>query len=270
VEHHQSIGFIGAGNMTTTLVQGIRQLHQNLPMIVSNPSTTKLEVLKEQYQTEITVNNVEVVLNSDIVILAVKPNVLPMVCDEIRTDLKKEQIIVSLAAGVSLVQLYQYLGQEMMIVRAMPNTPCAIGYGICGLYVDVKLKFKVAPLLSYLFEGLGQLKWLKDEKQIDDIIAFAGSAPAYFYYFMQCLQKVAIQRGLDDTLAKDLIANTALGASMMVTTKNDISFSQLIEQVASKGGTTAQALSVLEENNLSVIVEKMISAVIERAQNISN
>jgi len=158
--------------------------------------------------------------------------------------------VISIAAGISVARFNEMLATELQLVRVMPNTPSLVNKGMAGLY----------DFTSELMSAVGEVCWVEQESGINSVIAAAGSAPAYFFLFMQAMQEEAMAQGFDEH------QQAALGAAEMVQANPDVSLATLREQVTSKGGTTAEAIRTFNENHLSEIVAKAMQAAVSRAE----
>lgn len=260
------ISFIGAGKMTHAFCEGLSHtdFFREHSVIISNPSTNKLNDLKEKYQCNITHNNVDCVVDMDIVILAVKPQQLHSVCQEIKEHIGQDTLIVSLAAGVSLSQLEQWLNYKK-IVRLMPNTAIAKNGGAIAC-TSSDLNQTTIDLIIDLFLPLGNI-YVIDESKMNAYIAANGSGIAFVYELMRVFTKNAIEAGLDESIAQSIIQNTFSSASSMVDESTDIQ--DLIDQVTSKAGTTIEGIKVMRDSDLEEIIKQTFRATILRAEEIS-
>ena len=261
------IAFIGAGNMNSAIILGLLNSGVNPEhIIVSNPSPEKREALAKQYGIQQTPNNSEAVAFADTVVLGVKPHFISEVCQDLRekTDVSSK-CFLSVAAGTPVAQIQEALGGNAAVVRTMPNTPSQVGLGITGAYASPQVTEHQKQISENLIKAVGDIVWLENESQIDQITAVSGSGPAYYFLFMEAMEKKAIEFGFSAEQSRLLVQQTALGAATMVA-KNDISISQLRENVTSKGGTTQAALTSFIEGGLTELVEKSMSAAVARAK----
>lgn len=266
----QKIGFIGAGNMAQAMIAGF--IRAGVPaknIWVSNPSTDKLTQLTQQYPSINThTDNCIVQAHVNILILAVKPNRIFDVLKELKAQaLTQPPLTLSLAAGVPLARLQTVFNTNHM-VRVMPNTPVAIGAGVLAVYADKTLHQDAKTQLQSCLEPLGDMQWLEDEHLLDVITVTAGSGPAYFFYFFDTLIESACQLGLSYQQARALVLQTALGSAMLAQ-QSAQALPERIAQVASKGGTTAQALAVFERDQIKQTITDALRAAHKRAHEIS-
>lgn len=261
-----TVAFIGAGNMAQCIIGGmVRQGYPAANIIAANPSEEKLLTLQKNYGIQITRDNLVAAQKADVIVLAVKPQMMELVCKELAEHAPecKEKLFITLAAGLAVTRYEEWLG-DIRLVRAMPNTPALVGLGVTGLYPSRCSVYEQA-FTEDLFSGTGQTVWLESEAGINSIIAITGSAPAYFYYFMEAMQNVALELGFDEAHAKAMIEQTALGAATMASTSSH-SFEALRAQVTSKGGTTHEAIETFKQQNLESTVKAAMLAAIKRAE----
>lgn len=262
----QKIAFIGAGNMTRALVVGLLNGGFNPKQITaSNPSSEKLVQFKEQFGIHVTESNVEAAVNADIVVLAVKPGKIALVCEEIKSVIADKKILfISVATGVCVETIGRYLGGEPSIIRAMPNTPVAVSAGATALFANDQTNELHKEIAEALFRRVGLAVWLNEESLLDAVTAVSGSGPAYYFLFMEAMQAAAEKMGLDGAVARLLSAQTALGASKMVM-ETQHSIEALRRSVTSPKGTTEAAISVFNQNNMRELVERAMLAAQKRA-----
>jgi pyrroline-5-carboxylate reductase len=176
------------------------------------------------------------------------------------------KLVLSIAAGILVSRFYQMLGEGLNIVRIMPNTPSLVGKGMSGLYAPEQVSQQDRDYTSDLMSSVGKVCWVDDENGINGVIAAAGSAPAYFFLFMDAMQQEAERMGFSSQAARDLVQQAAIGAAALAAANPEISLTTLREQVTSKGGTTAEALRVFNEQRLPETVAKAMQAAVSRAQ----
>lgn len=264
------ITFIGAGNMTRSLVAGLIQDSTDMQIRVSDPDAQQLATI-HQYSPGIEgfSDNVLALEGVDIVVLAVKPQILRQVCETISTSVQEQMpLIVSIAAGVTLISMSQWLGGNISAVRCMPNTPALVQAGATGLFANAKVSDEQKSLAEMVMRSVGITIWLEDEAKLDAVTAVSGSGPAYFFLFMEAMQAAAKELGLDEQQARLLVLQTALGSAKLAIESDD-DVAVLRQKVTSKGGTTAAALAVLTEKNLPEIVAQAMSAAQERARELA-
>ncbi len=265
------IAFIGAGNMARSLISGLIQGDfPNKNIWVSNPRVEKLEQLHKLTDVNVTQDNKEAVNNADIVVLTVKPNIIPLVLDEIKTTWQKTKpLIISVAAGFREDTIRHHLDERAAVIRTMPNTPSLLGSGATALYANENVSEEQKEIAESILRSVGVAIWIKHEKFMDAATALSGSGPAYFFLMMEALSAAAEELGLDKNQAQLLTAQTALGAARMAL-ETDKSFTELKEAVTSKGGTTQAALESFTENNFKQIVTEAVDAAYQRSREIGD
>ncbi|WP_223671110.1 pyrroline-5-carboxylate reductase [Kangiella shandongensis] len=265
------VGFIGAGNMAASILGGLIQ--SGLPaecIYVSNPSAGKLDALKAKYPTlNITHDNAEVANHVDYLLLAVKPQKMSLACDDFKDMDLSTKCAISVAAGVTCETLTNLLGDDTPVVRSMPNTPSLIGYGATGLFANDKVSQKQKEATSAIFEAVGKSIWVDDENLMDVVTAVSGSGPAHYFLYMESVVQGGMELGLPEETARELAAQTALGAAAMVQQNGDMEIGQLRRNVTSPGGTTAAALDTLNDNDLPEIVKKALQASVKRGKELA-
>lgn len=260
------ISFIGAGKMTHAFCEGLASTDFFLrhSVTVSNPSVEKLNDLKNNYPLTITHNNLDCVKGMDIIVLAIKPQQLFSVCEEIKGNIGQDTLIVSLAAGVSLNQLEQWLSYSK-ILRLMPNTAIAKNSGAMAFTSDKLNQYEINTIID-LFKPLGHI-YVIDESQMNAYIAANGSGIAFVYELMRVFTNQAVEAGLDASMAQSIVQNTFSAASQMIDDTTDIQ--TLIDQVTSKAGTTIEGINILRQSDLETIIQNTFNATILRAEEIS-
>lgn len=261
------LAFIGAGNMNGAIISGlVNKGFSPKNIIVANPSAPKREALSQQCGVLNTHSNIEAVDFADYVILGVKPYLIAQVCADISSNTSiANKCFVSVAAGCTIEQIQQALKSKQPVIRVMPNTPSQLGFGVSGLFASDEVIDEQKQQTAELMESVGIIKWLDSEAGIDHITAVSGSAPAYFFLFMEAMQNKAIEYGFTEQESRALVQQTALGAAQMVI-NNDMPISQLRTNVTSKGGTTQAALTTLIEGGLEKLVTNAMDSAVHRAQ----
>ncbi|WP_336941793.1 pyrroline-5-carboxylate reductase [Vibrio cholerae] len=263
----RSIAFIGAGNMARAIIAGlIASGYAADKIIATAPSLTRREPLEAQYGIRTTSDNLAAVQQADVVVLAVKPQLMAEVCKPLQAVDFSGKLVISIAAGVSVKRLNEMLANQLNLVRVMPNTPSLVNLGMSGLYAPDSVSEADKAFTTQLMQSVGEVCWVDNESGINSVIAAAGSAPAYFFLFMQAMQQEAMAQGFDEATARLLVQQSALGAAAMVKANPELSLATLREQVTSKGGTTAQAIQTFNDHQLSDIVAKAMQAAVTRAQ----
>lgn len=262
-----TVGIIGAGNMGEAMIRGMLKSGQTVSarVVASNRNSGKLRHLKSTYRIRTSHFNPTVVETSDIVILAVKPQDMQGACDDIRPYLRRNQVIISIAAGVSIKKLRRLLGRRTKLIRAMPNTPALIDYGVTAIYATPSVKEKDIQLAEEIFGAVGLTYRILKEKEMDPITALSGTGPAYIYDIVKTLTNAGKNLGLPYHLAKELTTHTIIGAANMVMLTGEDP-QDLWKKVASKGGTTVAAFKVLKKGKFQKTLQRAVAAASKRSK----
>ena len=264
----KKLAFIGAGNMTRSIISGLVQSgYDKANIIASNPSTPKLDKLSEEFGIQVTQSNDEACQFADAIVLAVKPQMMGDMLGALQENNDfSGKLFLSIAAGLPVSRLQEMLGGEYPVVRVMPNTPSLIGKGMTGLYADDTVSSSDRDYADDVMKAVGETVWVEKEEGINGVIAAAGSSPAYFFLFLQAMQEEAINMGFDDKTAREMVQQAMLGAAEMVCHNPEIELSELRAQVTSKGGTTAAAVNTFLDEGLKETVSKAMRAAVSRAE----
>lgn len=260
------IAFIGAGNMARCLIAGLRR--QGVPggqLRVAAPGEKRREALAHDFGIAASGDNHRAATGADVVVLAVKPQVMEAVCRELAPSLATGVLIISVAAGIDSTQIDTWLGGDRAIVWAMPNTPSQLGEGATGLYANPRCTSAQRDLAERLMAAVGTTVWIDEEGLMDVVTAVAGSGPAYFFRLIEAMQVAAISRGLAPEAARQLVGQTALGAARMAL-ESDEGAGRLRQRVTSPGGTTAAAMDMLGEHRFEELVDAAVGAAHERGR----
>ena len=261
------IGFIGAGNMAGSIIRGLIGAGKNPESIfVTDIDDQKLQSITAETSVNSTVTKKMPSL-VDVLILAVKPQVMKSVCQEL-TDVEAVQLVISIAAGIKITQMEQWLNSEVAIVRCMPNTPALVGEGATGLFANKLVSDHQKITAQSIMGSVGLTSWMQSEKDMDTVTAVSGSGPAYFFLLIEAMQEVAQELGLKKDVAENLICQTAIGASKLIQESNDSSLI-LRKKVTSPGGTTERAISVFESGNIRGLVRDALIAARDRSIELS-
>lgn len=206
----------------------------------------------------------------DMAVLAVKPQVMTTVCADLAPRLDGGVPVLSIAAGITLATLSKYFGLTRGLIRAMPNTPGAIGQGITGFVHNQKLDSKQVDAVTRLLSVLGEVMALPAEEMMDAVTAVSGSGPAYIFVLTEALQKAAVNNGLPDDVAAKLARQTVIGAAALLAKESTKTPGELRVAVTSPGGTTAAALDVMGKNRaLETLLEDAVKAAIQRSKDLA-
>jgi pyrroline-5-carboxylate reductase len=262
----KNIGFIGGGNMASSLISGlIASGHAPSQIWVSDVNQEALQTLASTLNVNISTDNNEVIHEVDVVVLAVKPQVMRSVAQSSAAVLQsKETLVVSIAAGISQLSLSQWLGDKVAIVRCMPNTPALVLTGATALHANSNVTDEQRDLAENILRAVGISLWVVDEAELDAVTAVSGSGPAYYFLLMESMEKAAVEMGLSQQTARLLIQQTALGAAKIALESNE-SPEQLRNRVTSPGGTTQRAIETFEQGDFTQLVSKALHAAKERS-----
>jgi pyrroline-5-carboxylate reductase len=260
------IGFIGGGNMASSLVSGlIASGHAATDIWVSDVNEAALATLAANLGINTTSHNADVVAATDVVVLAVKPQTLKEVACGIAEVVRQQQVlVVSIAAGISQRGLAAWLGAKVPIVRCMPNTPALVLTGATALHANSYVSAKQRDLAESLMRAVGISLWVADESELDAVTAVSGSGPAYFFLLMEAMEAAAVELGLGAETARLLVQQTALGAAK-IALESPESPEQLRRRVTSPGGTTEQAIRTFTQGGFTQLVARALQAARDRS-----
>lgn len=262
---NKKIGFIGTGKMGEALIKGILQTQLVPPenIFASDVDFAKLQLLEKEYKINICKDNCAAVVDSDIVIIAVKPQTVPAVLKEIKDSIKK-QLIISIAAGVTIETYENALPQGAKVVRVMPNIAAIVKEAASAISLGSAVSKEDASLAALIFNAVGRTVILP-EHLMDAVTGLSGSGPAYIFTIIEALADGGVHEGLDRNTAKLLAAQTVLGAAKMVL-ENGSHTAQLKDMVTSPGGTTIRGLRVMEERGVRIAMMDAVIAACERSK----
>lgn len=263
---NKSIAFIGGGNMTRSLVGGLVNDGYDTGLIcVADPDAEQRQWFTEQFGIKVMASNTGAIAQAEVVILAVKPQVLHEVSLELRGAVEPSRhFVISIAAGVRLQALEQWLGGDNPIVRAMPNTPALVQSGAIALSANPMVTDEQREMAESVMRSVGLTLWLDDEAQMDAVTALSGCGPAYFFLVMECLENAAADLGLSPRLARLLTLQTAFGAAKLALESEEGS-AALRTRVTSPGGVTEQAINVLQQGDIQTLFNEALQAAHRRS-----
>lgn len=265
-----TIAIIGAGHMGASLVGGLIANHYPEDKLwIADPSNTQLIALSNRFSNIHSTNdNLIACSHASIIILAVKPQIFSEVASPLADIVQKNKpLIISIAAGIRATSIEKWLGGNIAIVRAMPNTPSLIGCGATALYANQFVTEEQRNLAESILRAVSVSVWIDDEKLMDVITSLSGSGPAYFFLVIEALQKAAEDLGLPEQTSRLLTLQTAYGASRMAL-ESDIDVTELRRRVTSPGGTTERALQVLE-NKIHEVFKEALTAATKRSEELA-
>lgn len=260
------IAFIGAGNMASSIIGGLVESgHPAQSISAADPYPPSLEKLCAIAPVRICDSNAEAVANADVVVLAVKPQVMGEATGSIAAAITTSgAVTISIAAGVTIASMQARLGDQAAIVRCMPNTPALLGCGASALYANEQATEQQRNYARDILCAVGIATWVPSEQALDAITALSGSGPAYFFLFMEAMITAGVNLGLDEETSSLMTIQTALGASRMAQ-ENDLPLEELRRRVTSPGGTTQSAVESFQQNHLDSIVADAMEAAADRA-----
>lgn len=269
MKNSTTIGFIGAGNMAYAIISGLINNDFSAENIkISDTNESLLSLRKKEFNLEVFTDNSELVRHCDVIVLAVKPQMLSSVCQLLKQALNSNTLIISIAAGVRVHDIDRWLGGDCAIVRTMPNTPALLNQGVTGMFANERVSDAQKELATSILNSVGQSLWVTDEIMLDAVTALSGSGPAYFFLMIESMSKAGVALGLDEKTAQSLSIQTALGASMMASV-SDESPRDLRANVTSPNGTTQAAIESFQDQNFDMIVAHAMRAAFDRASQLA-
>ena len=256
------LGFIGCGNMAQAMIRGIlgKNLYQSNEIIVSRRNEEELAAIQKELSVGTTTSNKEVAEKADILVLAVKPFQFETVIGEIRDSVREDVLVISIAAGQTIENIERLFGKNIKLVRSMPNTPALVCEGAAGVCFNGSVTDSDKKMAMELFSSFG-IAHEVPESMIDTVIGVSGSSPAYVFMFIEAMADAAVADGMPRAQAYELAAQAVLGSARMVleTGKHP---GELKDMVCSPGGTTIEAVRVLEREGFrSAVIEAMKACV---------
>lgn len=265
MQNNLKITFVGGGNMAAALIGGLAgKLTAANNIHVVDINTESLTKLQQQFGVTTAAQIDAAVAESDVIVLAVKPQQMKDVVAQLLPHVKA-QLVLSIAAGIRAVDLSRWLGGHNAIVRTMPNTPALIGKGITGMVASAGVTKEQRAEADAIMSAVGETVWLDNEKLIDSVTAVSGSGPAYVFYFIEAMQQAAQEMGLTAEQGNALAISTFVGAAQLAAQSPD-PISVLRERVTSKGGTTYAALTSMEESGIKQSIITAMKAAATRGQ----
>lgn len=262
---NKTISFIGGGNMANAIIDGLLKVKHSqdiqISLCVSESDENKRRAFEQKGVSAVSPNDAQHIIQpADVIILAVKPQVMREVTASIKPFLSN-QLVLSIAAGLSVDTLSQMLGGYMRLVRCMPNLPASVGLGAAGLYANDICK-QDKYMVQSIMQASGVVAWVEDENLLHAVTAVAGSAPAYFFYLLEHMIDKAVQMGLSDCDAHTLAVQSLFGAAALAKNNDPATLRQ---QVTSQGGTTAAALESLYANKVGEAFADAMQACSDRS-----
>ncbi|MGV6807999.1 MAG: pyrroline-5-carboxylate reductase [bacterium] len=267
--NYPTIGFIGGGNMATSIIGGL--LANGCPasqILVSDPLAENRERLATTGVNTFA-DNSAVADGAELIVVAVKPQIMSDVARGLAEHLNQDAVVISIAAGITVQALKDWLGNSVPVIRCMPNTPALLKQGASGLYASPDCSAQQRQQAEAVLSAVGLVEWVEDETLIDVITAVSGSGPAYFFLVMEMIEKVGSEMGLAPETARKLTIQTALGAAQMAAS-DDIKLSELRRRVTSPGGTTEQAILAFDEGGIENLFRNAMQRCLDRAETMAS
>lgn len=265
-----SIAFIGGGNMARSLIGGL--VSDGVPperIRVADPGAGQRRELAERFGVQTGDDNVRIVEGADVVVLAVKPQVMRQVASVLGPAIGAGTLVVSIAAGVREGDLRRWLGGDPAIVRVMPNTPALVRSGAAALYANARTSDVQRQAAESILRAGGLAVWVDDEAELDAVTALSGSGPAYFFLVMEAMEQAGVEMGLTAEVARVLTIQTAFGAAKMALEAEE-GPAELRARVTSPGGTTERAIAALRDGNLEDLFRRALLAARDRANELGD
>jgi pyrroline-5-carboxylate reductase len=266
-----TLSFIGGGNMAHSLIGGL--IADGWPasrIQVTDTNPDQCAHLAERFGVTTGSDNNAAVAQADVVVLAVKPQVMHAVGSEISAAIQaRRPLVISIAAGIRSADLDRWLGGDNAIVRCMPNTPALVQSGATALFANACVNNGQRDLAESILRAVGLTLWLDDEQLMDAVTALSGSGPAYFFLIMEALQAAGVQLGLPEQTARLLALQTGFGAAKMAL-ESDEDAATLRQRVTSPGGTTERALQTLEDGGLRELIARALTAARDRSRELAD
>ncbi|MEP6511123.1 MAG: pyrroline-5-carboxylate reductase [Dokdonella sp.] len=268
--HCRRIAFVGGGTMARSLIGALINGGARADAIaVAEPNAQARQTLAHDFAIITHDNACAAASGADVLVLAVKPQLLRSVCAELAEIVAQTRpLVISIAAGIRIAQLRDWFATPLAIVRAMPNTPTLIGAGATGLIATPEVDAAQRAQAEMIFAGAGYVVWIEDEHLMDTVTALSGSGPAYFFVLVEALEDAAVAQGLPRETARALATQTCLGAGRMLAEVKE-SPTTLRERVTSPGGTTAAALDVFVKGGLHELAAQAMEAATRRGRELS-
>ncbi len=267
----QNIGFIGGGNMASSLIGGLLANGFDRNQIcAADPLADARNRLRQDCGIEVSASNEQAIEHAEVAVIAVKPNWVETVLSELQPLLQsRSPLLISVAAGTQIRDIDAWSGGGLPIVRAMPNTPALIRKGISGLYANEQVTMEHKHHTETILQAVGKVVWLSQEHDLNAVTAVSGSGPAYFFYLIEAIEQAATELGLAADTAHQLATETAVGAALLAAQSSE-SASVLRQRVTSPGGTTEAAIRQLDSAAAKQQIIDAVRAASDRSVAMSN
>ncbi len=267
-----TIGFLGGGNMAEALIKGIitADVYKPENVFISDIRAKRLDFLEKQYGVQVVDDNAELAAKVETLLLSVKPQNMTEVLQDVKDTIKKDTLVISIAAGIRTANIAAVLG-DIAIVRVMPNTPALIGEGAGALFATEKARPMMERAKS-IFSAVGEAVVVDREELIDAVTAVSGSGPAYYFLLTEEIIKAGVELGLPDDIARKLVLQTAKGAALLAVEadKKGETVAELRRKVTSPGGTTEAALKVFADGKFGPLIAQAVKKAHSRSRQLSN
>jgi len=266
-----TIALVGGGNMARGIIGGLLGKGASATSItVSEPQEASRQALVREFGVRVTADNSEAVRGAQVVVLAVKPQLMSGVARALAPALREGRpLVISVAAGIRADRLQHWLGAGIAVVRSMPNRPALIGAGASGLYADASVAPASRRLAERVLASTGLTVWVDTEDQIDAVTALSGSGPAYFFRLAELMAEAGAALGLDADVARQLAAQTLAGAGQLVAAEKTPDLARMRAEVTSKGGTTEAALNTFAAQGFDQLVASAMAAAESRSRELA-
>ncbi|MBN1899371.1 MAG: pyrroline-5-carboxylate reductase [Spirochaetes bacterium] len=262
---NKKLGFIGAGKMAQAFIEGLvrSKIIDKVNISVSDVSSKRLSFFKS-LGVRTFKKNQEIVQNCDVIILAVKPDKIRTVCGELSSVIRKDTLVVSIAAGIPIENIENILGKELAIVRVMPNTPALVLAAMSAFAVNKNVTEKLKIVVEMILKSIGECLFV-EEKHLDAITGLSGSGPAYVFMVINSLAEGGVKMGLSKSVSMKLAAQTVMGSAKLVI-ESDKHPEELVDMVTSPGGTTIAGIHTLEKNKIRAAFIEAVESATKRAK----
>jgi pyrroline-5-carboxylate reductase len=266
VTFDKTIGFLGAGNMAEAMIRGlVRGGHVPADRIVASaPRRERLDQLASAYGIAVTSSNSDLARRADVLVLSVKPQILPKVLREVSGEIRHHTLVISIAAGIDTASIEELLPGDMRVVRSMPNTPALVGAAATAISAGKTANDEDMALARFVFDAVGMTVVL-DESQLDAVTGLSGSGPAYIFLILEALADAGVKVGLSRRNAQQLAAQTVMGSAKLLL-ETDEHPGKLKDMVTSPGGTAIAGLHTLEEGGLRTTLMNAVESATKRAR----
>ena len=261
----QTIGFIGAGHLSGAIIAGLLQDKQFASLIASCKSKATAEQIENNYKIKCSRDNRFIYEQAQVLIIGVRPAHLEELLREMANYDLTDKLIITLVAGIPLEKYRDILGDEVALIRAMPNMAVRRQAALTGIYSDSQLDEDEEQLVDSIFAAVGGTEWLEDETQLDGVIALAASGIGLVFRLMEAFARAGESYGFDRETLYDMVSQTFFGAAVLALEEENGSFAGFVKAIATPGGTTAAGLQALEDSQIDQTIGRALAAVVQRS-----